>query len=285
MGWFWARMGSFMEQRKPAGRTGGGTVFSMTASGTLTTLHSFCSQPNCADGYNPTTPLVEGSDGNFYGTTTSGDTIFKITPGGTLTTIYQFCANGIYPCADGDEPVAGLVQGTDGNFYGTTEYGGSKSFNGDNCPNLGCGTIFQITPDGELTNLYDFCSQNECTDGANPETALVQDTNGTFYGTAFGGTPFGGGLQYGVVFRLSMGLGPFVETNPAAARVGKKVGILGTNLDGATSVTFNGVAASFKVRSQTLIVAEVPSGATSGTVQVQLPSRTLSSNVPFVVLR
>ena len=76
----------------------------------------------------------------------------------------------------------------------------------------------------------------------------------------------------GVVFSLSMGLGPFVETNPVANKVGKKVGILGTNLTGATGVTFHGVAASFEVKSPTLIVAEVPSGATTGKVQVQLPS-------------
>jgi uncharacterized repeat protein (TIGR03803 family) len=108
----------------------------------------------------------------------------------------------------------------------------------------------------------------------------LQGTDGNFYGT----TSSGGIAGDGTVFRLSMGLGPFVETNPVAAKVGKKVGILGTNLTGATSVTFNGTAAAFKVHSQTLIVAEVPSGATTGTVQVQLPSGTLSSNVPFVVL-
>ena len=171
------------------------------------------------------------------------------------------------------------MQGTDGNFYGTTENGGKN--NGD-C-GTGCGTVFQITPAGVLTTLYDFCSQggSECTDGLEPFAGLVQDTNGTFYGTAAAG-----GADYlGVVFSLSMGLGPFVETNPVANKVGKKVGILGTNLTGATGVTFHGVAASFEVKSPTLIVAEVPSGATTGKVQVQLPSATLTSNVPFIVLR
>ena len=132
-------------------------------------------------------------------------------------------------------------------------------------------------PAQTLTTLFSF----DGIDGRGPQTPLVQGTDGNFYGTTF----YGGTENWGTIFSLSVGLGPFVETNPVAGKVGAKVGILGTNLTGATSVTFNGTAAVFKVRSETLILAEVPSGATTGTVQVQLPGGALSSNVPFIVLQ
>ena len=275
--------GKFYGTTARGGTNDGGTVFSITAGGALTTLYSFCSQTGCTDGYYPLGTLVQGADGNFYGTTSMGGTsygsgtVFSITTDGTLTTMHSF---GGVKYGDGSKPLAGLVLGTDGNFYGTTEYGGNN--NGQCGP--GCGTIFQITPKGAEATLYQFCLQHindNCTDGSLPFAGLIQDTNGMFYGTA----ESGGANIVGEVFSLSMGLGPFVETNPVANKVEKKVGILGTNLTGASSVTFHGVAASFEVKSPTLIVAEVPSGATSGKVQVQLPSGPLSSNVPFIVLK
>ena len=261
--------------------TNGGTVFSITSGGVLTTLYSL--PDTCIDGCSPLAPLIEGRDGNFYGTTSMGGplpggsgTVFKIMRSGQLTTLYSFCQDEIgLECLDGSEPMAPVMEGTDGNFYGTTAYGGIDDQGG--C-GVRCGTAFQLTPQGQLTVLHDFCSETNCDDGFQPQVGLMQDTDGSLYGMAFGGG------DYGTIFRLDMELGPFVETNPVAARVGKKVGILGTNLSGATNVTFNGVAAEFKVRSPTLIVAEVPSGATSGKVQVQLPGSTLTSNVPFIVL-
>jgi uncharacterized repeat protein (TIGR03803 family) len=256
-----------------------GTVFSITASGTLTTLYSFCSQTNCTDGSSPQAGLVQGSDGNFYGTTFAGGansdcsiggcgTIFKITPSGTLTTLYSFCAQS--GCTDGFYPQAGLIQGTDGNFYGTTTQGGANGKNG---------TIFEITPSGTLATLYSFCSQTNCTDGQNPQAALFQDTNGTFYGTTYAS----GANGYGTVFNLSVDLAPFVVTNPTFGKVGKAVKILGTNLTGATSVTFNGTAATFTVVSASEITTTVPTGATTGKVKVIAPGGTLLSNVPFRV--
>ncbi len=80
--------------------------------------------------------------------TGTGGTVFKITPSGTLTTLYSFCSQS--GCTDGLEPEAVLVQGTDGNFYGTTIFGGTN----------GEGTVFKITPGGQLTTLYSFCSQS-----------------------------------------------------------------------------------------------------------------------------
>jgi uncharacterized repeat protein (TIGR03803 family) len=181
-------------------------------------------------------------------------------PAQTFTSLHSFDGT------DGASPV-GLVQATNGDLYGTTYYQG---------PNGG-GTVFKITPSGSLTTLYGFCSESGCT---YTPAALVQATNGYFYGT----TVHGGANKVGTVFRLSVGLGPFVKTIPTSAKVGKAVKILGTDLTGATSVSFNGTGAVFTVVSSSLITTTVPAGATSGQVQVVTPSGTLSSNVPLRVL-
>ena len=267
-----------------------GTVFRMTAQGTLTLLHSFEGSPT--EGANSYARLVQGTDGSFYGTTGGGGanrdplcnspenligcgTVFKITPTGTLTTLYSFCSQP--NCADGYFPVDGLVQGTDGNFYGTTAYGGDN----DNCAYYdvtGCGTVFRITPSGTLTTLRSFCSQPNCTDGSFPG-ALIQATDGNFHGT----TAVDGADYYGTIFSLSVGLGPFVETEPSLGGTGTPVVILGTNLTGATSVTFNGTPATFTVVSASEITTTVPAGATTGKVQVTTPNGLLSSNTVFRV--
>jgi uncharacterized repeat protein (TIGR03803 family) len=172
-----------------------------------------------------------------------------------------------------------LVQATDGELYGTTLYGGA------NCTFApgGCGTIFKITPNSSLTVLYSFCAQVGCTDGVYPVTTLAQATNRDFYGTTAGGNCASTGIC-GTVFSLSVGLGPFVETQTSSGKVGAAVTILGTDLTGATSVTFNGVPAVFTaISTGTAISTTVPTGATTGTVQVVTPGGTLSSNVPFRV--
>lgn len=178
-----------------------GSVFKMTPAGTLTTLYSFCSKTNCVDGYWPTSPVVQGTDDNFYCTTStggtgfenSGGTVFKITSGGVLTTLYSFCSK--TNCTDGMNPEAGLVQASDGNFYGTTNQGGTKTV----CDG-GCGTVFRITPTGKLTTLHNFCSDANCADGANPVAGLIQATDGNLYGTTFGG----GANNSGAIFKISL---------------------------------------------------------------------------------
>jgi uncharacterized repeat protein (TIGR03803 family) len=272
--------------------TGCGTIFKITPGGTFTIIYDFCSKPNCTDGTVPYSGLLQGRDGNFYGTTYGGGannfgTVFSITPGGALTTLYSFCSQ--TNCADGDHPTGGLVQAVsiDGNFYGTTNGGGIQT--GTICEELnGCGTIFKVTSTGTLTTVYTFCSQSDCTDGAGPYAGLMQDTSGKFYGTTeYGGANNNGsdGCAFGCgkVFALSVGLGPFVKTLPTIGKVGTAVKILGTNLTGATSVTFNGTAATFTVISRSFIKTSVPLGATTGTVQVVTPGGALSSNVPFTV--
>jgi uncharacterized repeat protein (TIGR03803 family) len=175
------------------GTYGEGTVFRISLAGSLTTMHSF----HGADGAAPDAALVQGTDGNLFGTTNLGGTnnlpacttnngpgcgtVFKITLGGTLTTLHSF------DLVDGYGPFAGLVQGTDGNFYGTTA-GGPNDY----------GTVFEITPGGTLTTLHSFYG----TDGIYPFGGLVQGADRSFYGTTYQE----GGNCCGTVFSLSVGL-------------------------------------------------------------------------------
>jgi uncharacterized repeat protein (TIGR03803 family) len=320
---------------------GCGTVFEITAAGKLNTLYSFCAQTGCTDGELPAAGLVQGTDGNFYGTTVNGGdltcyapygcgTVFKITPRGTLTTLHKFAG---YP-TEGAFSYTGLVQGIDGSFYGSTVDGGAN----DSCSSsagYGCGTFFKITAAGALTTIYSFCTQASCADGTNPEAELVQATDGNFYGTTgfggasvaciygcgtvfkvtttgklttihsfnatdgylpesalvqatngiFYGTTFDGGANSdGTAFGLSTGLGPFVSFIQAAGKTGHIAEILGQGFPGTTGVSFNGIPASFTVVSNTFIKATVPAGATTGYVTVTTPSGKLRSNVPFHII-
>lgn len=254
--------------------SGAGSVFETNYFGQIDTLHTF----HGTDGGGPTGALIQATDGNFYGTTQaggpdSGGTVFKITPAGVLTTLYNFCAQS--GCLDGSTPTGGLIQATDGNLYGTTFAGGA---NQTSC-NGGCGTIFKITTAGKLATLHSFCAQSQCTDGSQPQEGLVQHTNGSLYGVTY----YGGADGIGTVFSLSVGLAPFVQTLPTAANVGAKVTILGTNLTGATKVSFGSLAATFTVVSSTEITTTVPTGASTGNLTVVTPKGTLTSNVPFRV--
>ena len=158
------------------GANGKGTVFKITLAGALSTLHSFS---GIIDGASPKVGLIQGSDGNFYGTTPLGGssgsgTVFRITPAGTLTTLHSFSGS------DGDYPDGELIQGSDGNFYGGTFFGG---------------TLFKITPAGSLTTFHTFSGS----DGSDPEGALLQASDGNFYGT----TVTGGTNNDGTVFKIT----------------------------------------------------------------------------------
>jgi uncharacterized repeat protein (TIGR03803 family) len=250
----------------------------------LSKFISFCSQPNCVDGESPATGLVQATNGNFYGTTEgsgkSGDgaadngTVFEITGAGKLATVYTFCS--LADCIDGLDPFGGLIQATDGNFYGTTALGGAYV---DGQFSIGAGTVYELTIGGRLTTLYNFCSQPGCTDGDGSYAALLQATNGNFYGT----TQAGGVSNYGTVFSLALGLRPFVEALPTSGKVGAVIKILGNHLTGTTKVTFNGTPAAFTVVSNSWIRTKVPSGATTGKVEVTTPSGILISNADFHV--
>jgi len=175
-------------------------AFGAQAAAVLTTLHSF---NGTNGGANPSAGLVQGSDGYFYGTTYGSyggpfGTVFKISANGMLTTLHAFgtVTNEEGDLLDGVNPEAGLVQGSDSYFYGTTYYGGTNGF--------GYGTVFKISSNGVLKTLYDFGSvtnaEGDPLDGGFPQAALVQGTDGNFYGTTYQGGPDGNGT----VFRLTI---------------------------------------------------------------------------------
>lgn len=179
------------------GTPGCGTVYQMTSSGSsVRTLHSF----NSTDGADPYSPLIQASDGFFYGTTIFGGTtscsggakwqgcgtIFKIDSAGNFTSLHSFSGpDGAYPRV--------MMQGIDGNFYGTTEGGGDSTCTGEY--GLGCGTIFKMDPAGNVTVIYSFTGQS---DGSQPESGVIQASDGSFYGT----TAFGGVYDDGVIFQV-----------------------------------------------------------------------------------
>lgn len=267
---------------KFCGTTGCGTVFQITPTGTLTTLHEFCtvtigSNP-CGDGQSPDTALVQASNNSMIGT---AGNIFSITAAGQLTVLLS-----------GLKAVEGFTLATDGNLYGVTFNGGTdNSFCSGGST---CGTIFEMSSSGAFNTLYSFCqdgSLGSCPTGALPVVGLMQATNGNLYGTTFFGGPVvdvscnaigNGGC--GTVFSASLGISPFVQAVSNFGRVGYNITILGNNLTGTTGVTFNGTPAVFNVISDSEIKAKVPSGATGGTIQVTTPTGTLSSNVAFQVL-
>lgn len=255
--------------------SGTGTFYEMTPAGKVTPLHTF--EP--AEVAGSSGAIIQGKNGNFYGTDIGGGngagTIYEITPAGDVTVLYTFCAE--RDCKDGSTPYGAMIIGSDGNFYGTTYAGGANT----TACNGGCGTLFQMTPAGKLTTLYSFCSEANCADGSQPEGGLLQETNGTFYGTTYSG----GTNNLGTIYSLSTATTqtPFVKPLQKSANTGAPVTILGNNLTGATRVLFNGIAAVFTVISSTEIKAIVPAGATSGIVTVVTPSGTLKTIAIFYV--
>ncbi|MGA9510176.1 MAG: choice-of-anchor tandem repeat GloVer-containing protein [Candidatus Sulfotelmatobacter sp.] len=358
--------GNFYGSTRNGGDANAGSIFRVTTAGAVSTLYSFCpSRQSCTDGVFPEGELIQGSDGDLYGTTFiggnhDGGTVFKITLSGVFTSLYSFCSQSP-DCADGQAPTAGLVEATNGMFYGTTSNGGVNSG----------GTIFRISPTGKLTTLYNFCSQPDCADGVLPETSLIQAADGKIYGTnssgiAFRISPLGGALtilhaftssegaqvqnliqatdgsfygtarsggssNLGTLFKMdsagsvtvlfnfckdascqrsfspsgvmqatsglfygtTLGIGngtvftfgfpPFIKITPAWGPIGTALTIYGTDLSGATAVTFNGVPAIFTIISPGEITTSVPAGVSSGSVKVTTPSATLVSNVVFHV--
>ncbi len=296
-----------------------GTIFSISPGGKFKLLYTFCSQVNCADGQQPPSPPIQGDDGNFYGVAQFGGTgtvgvAYKLTPAGAYSVVYNFCS--AVNCADGAQPMA-MTQGPHGGLFGVTYVGGSKNcgtafrigpqnhysvlhrftdvdvcnpFNALTLANdgnfydvlgtfSGGGFIFQITPEGAFTSLYDFSC---CHGGYDPAGMLLQGTDGGLYGATLYNS---NDCCSGSIFKFSNDLSPLVETVPVAGKAGQSVLILGNGLTGTTSVTFNGVAAAFTVESDTYIKATVPKGATTGTVSVVTASGTLNSNPQFVVTK
>ena len=186
-----ARDGNFYGTTAGDDYGNGGTVYKMTPSGDESTLFKF----DRTDGAAPADPLIQATDGSFYGTTSSGGksgaceqygcgTIFKLTPKGHLTVLHNFGAD------DGFYPADPLIQGSDQNFYGTAQYGGPNAL----------GVVFKITPKGKFALLHIFKGGS---DGDSPDAALVEATDGSFYG--LGGA--GGQHNDGVIYKITPGGG------------------------------------------------------------------------------
>jgi uncharacterized repeat protein (TIGR03803 family) len=166
-------------------------VFKVTLSGQETLVYTFEGQ-SVSDGQLPEAGLLQGVDGNFYGTTSEGGvgisgTVFKLTPAGMETVLSNFNAGGS-TSVNGYSPIASLIQASDGNLYGINNLGGAH--NND-------GTVFQVTPQGVTTLLYAFGANSG--DGSNTQANLIQASDGNFYGT----THAGGAYGYGTVFRIT----------------------------------------------------------------------------------
>lgn len=189
-----AKDGDFYGTTYLGGDNGQGVVFKVSSAGDFSVLWSFTGG---VDGQNPWCTLTQATDGNFYGTTqaipvdsnTPEGTVFRITPGGVLTTIYTFQHGN--PDIDGESPRGGVIQGSDGNLYGTTYAGGVF--------NEGC--IYKVTLDGVETVLYSFFNGNGgIHDGATPYGSLVEAADGNFYGTTNAG---GAGTGSGTIFKIT----------------------------------------------------------------------------------
>ena len=293
-----------------------GAFFKLTASGTFTVLHDF----TYTDGADPNLP-TQGTDGNFYGTTILGGSkglgvVYKVTAAGKVTVLHNFVG---YP-TDGTYPRGILVQGNDGNFYGTTYQGGANNE----------GSVFKITPAGVFTLIHSFLYASPAFDGQLPWDGLTLGPDGNFYGTtANGGTKNDGtlfkitpsgtetvlynfcdpscngyfpatplvldtdGNFYGntngnsnggaVFYRLSLGFSPLVNLVTWSSKVGQTVEILGQGFTGTTQVLFGSTPATFKNSSDTYMTATVPSGATTGPVTVTTFTSTFKSNRSFLV--
>jgi uncharacterized repeat protein (TIGR03803 family) len=179
--------GSFYGATAAGGQGDNGTLFKITSAGAFTLLYSFPS--NRRNGVSPLGALIQHTDGGFYGTTALGGannengTVFRMTPGGVFTLLASFTG------ANGNGPAAGLVRGPDGNFFGTTQFGGLT----DN------GTVFRVTPNGVVTSLFSFSGPN----GNYPVAPLSVGSDGNFYGTTSGDRSFGGSNTYGTAFRIT----------------------------------------------------------------------------------
>lgn len=169
------------------GAYGAGTVFRVDSLGNLNTLYSFTGG---TDGFGPGSSLIQAADGNFYGTTEAGGnlsceiwpiagcgTIFKVDATGHLSTLYSFTGG-----TDGANPSEALMQAADGEFYGTTLFGGDPSCSVSGY--TGCGTIFKITSAGSFKLIHEFSGGTE---GGVPFSSLIQAGDGDFYGTATAG--------------------------------------------------------------------------------------------------
>lgn len=254
-----------------------GTVFRITTAGVVNVLHGFDAITD--GGHQPQAPLVKGTDGNFYGTTFGrGDldqqgNVFKIAPSGVYTNLHNH--DFFNDVSDGAYPSAGLVQASNGLFYGATSRGGLA-------PGLlanDAGVIFQVTNLGlyDVSHIFD-----KTLDGGRPVYGLVQHSNGTLYGTTqlskTSLTPPGNGS----IFKLDVGARPFVFAQPNSGRAGNITRLFG-DFSGATGVTFNGIPAPISGTDNFFRFATIPAGPATGIIKIKTPTGSINGLVNFLV--
>ena len=240
-----------------------GTVFKMTPSGVVTIIYSF----DTTHGGVPDAGVVQSSDGSFFGTTTVGGSggggiVYRVTQSGNLKILHNFPLG---TQNDGNDPIASVLLGTDGLFYGTTWAGGLNNY----------GVVFSLAPTGSYAFIYQF----DKVSGSNAASNMVQHTNGSVYGMANGGL-----ATDGVIYRLDLNLGITLKPLLSAGKVGTSVQILGNSLTGATALKFNGQLARFTLVSDTFLTTKVPAGATTGPITVTTPGGTYSTVFNFYVI-
>ena len=277
--------GRFYGTTRFGGTSGFGTIFSYSPSAGLKVLHSFVELPGqiFPDGEFPLAALLQASDGNLYGTASDGGalstyyqcgTLFKITTKGVFTKLWDF--NTTATPLNGFIPYGGLIQASDGNLYGTTQAGGGT-------PNSG--TVYELTLGGTLSQVTSFDST---TTGAAPQSVPLQAADGTLYITNSidGGTNLSQSDE-GTIVQIVSGLPapkPVVlKFAPASGMVGQKVTISGGSFIGTTAVSFNGTAATFKVKSTNTLTTTVPAGATTGPITVTNAGGSTTSVASFTV--
>ncbi len=280
---------------------GCGTVFRAGTDGSFQTLHTFTGAASgIGDGCVPWARLIQGRDGNFYGTTAYGGyqknhciaggcgIVFKLTPDGTETVLHRFTAT----AKDGEFPEGdGLVQAADGSFYGTTlgnpygegfgfvplcVLGGSTDFS--------CGTVYRIDRLGRFSNVALFGTGDGAT-GLFPHASMILARDGNLYGSTFSGGGYGPGTIYRVLLDPSTPIIAIDSLTPAGGPPGTTVTVSGVGFTGATQVTFgNGTAPEpvpFTVDSDTQITTTVPADAQTSAIGVTSPRGTTFSNTPF----
>ncbi len=170
--------GLFYGTTQNGGRDDLGTLFSMDLQGNVTTLHQFHGGPD--DGAQPVGPVMFSQDGRLYGTTLSGGSdgmgvVYRLSRREKVKVLHSFAADGV----DGTQPVSGLVQASNGRFYGPTSTGGPLS----GCDGQGCGTLYEIAADGRYHVVHQFDIGR---DGQFPLESLFEASDGRLYGAAYG---------------------------------------------------------------------------------------------------